>query len=273
MKTNVRPFVREYKSRSFKTSLQALEKLSVSVPEALTPDHHGNRSMADLVIATRRNDEVQKHAEAAFRQDAASSSESADNGRSGSLSTGRVLPCLLQEPAPSSSENVGEIGSTRRKSLATTTRRVKPRLKASRDIHSTIGPNIPQSALWRQSVSDEFVKLSDLEVLSLIERAKFELARRKEADKEKLRAEIEAKLKNAGLDLGDLFESERKSTRGDGKSKDNNGQSAVAPKYKNHVSGETWSGRGRAPKWVATILQQREWTVEEFKQSDEFLIA
>ena len=122
-------------------------------------------------------------------------------------------------------------------------------------------------------MSDEFVKLSDLEVLSLIERAKFELARRKEADKEKLRAEIEAKLKNAGLDLGDLFETERKSTRGAGKSKDNDGQSAVAPKYKNHVSGETWSGRGRAPKRVATILQEREWTVEEFKQSDEFLIA
>ena len=63
-------------------------------------------------------------------------------------------------------------------------------------------------------MSDEFLKLSDLEILSLIERAKTELDRRKEDKKEQLRAEIEAKLKSAGLDLGDLFESERKSTRG-----------------------------------------------------------
>lgn len=272
MKTNARPFVREYKSRSFKTTLKTLERLSVSGPEALTRGPHENRSIADLVIATRRNDEVQKDAEAAFRQGEASPSDSDGNVQNGSLSTGRVLPCLLEQPTWVTSEDVGETSDTRRKSLSTTTRRVKPRLKASRNIHSTMSSNVPQSALWRQSVSDEFVKLSDLEVLSLIERAKFELARRKEEGKEKLRAEIEAKLKNAGLDLGDLFESERKSTRG-GKSKDNDSQSAVAPKYKNHVSGETWSGRGRSPKWVTAILQEREWTVEEFKQSDEFLIA
>ena len=84
---------------------------------------------------------------------------------------------------------------------------------------------------------------------------------------------MRTKLKSAGLDLGDLFESERKSTRGAGKSKEDDGQKAVAPKYKNHVTGETWSGRGRSPKWVVAILQEREWTVEEFKQSDEFLIA
>jgi DNA-binding protein H-NS len=264
MKTNVRPFVREYKSRSFKTTLQTLEWSSVSRSDAETREH--------LAIASRRNDEVLKDAEAAFRQGVTSPSESAGDGRNGSLSTRRVLPCLLEQPTSATSDDVGETSDTRRKSLSTTTRRVKARLKVSRGIHSTLSSNVPQSALWRQSVIDEFVKLTDLEVLSLIERAKIELARRKEADKEKLRAEIEAKLKNAGLDLGDLFKSERKSASG-GKSKDNDGQSSVAPKYKNHVSGETWSGRGRAPKWVTTILQQREWTVEEFKQSDEFLIA
>jgi DNA-binding protein H-NS len=117
------------------------------------------------------------------------------------------------------------------------------------------------------------LKLSDLEILSLIERAKAELDRRKEDKKEQLRAEIEAKLKSAGLDLGDLFESERKNTRGAGKSKEDDGQKTVVAKYKNHVTGETWSGRGRAPKWVVATLQERDWTVEEFKQSDEFLIA
>jgi DNA-binding protein H-NS len=117
-------------------------------------------------------------------------------------------------------------------------------------------------------VSDEFQSLSDLEILSLIERAKNELSRRKEAGKEELCAEIEAKLKAAGLDLGDLFES----TRGAGKSKDTDSKNTVAPKFRNHATQETWSGRGRVP-WVATILQERDWTVEDFKGSDEFLIG
>ncbi len=88
-----------------------------------------------------------------------------------------------------------------------------------------------------------------------------------------MRSEIEAKLKDAGLALGDLFESERRSTRGAGKSNPTDGKGVVAPKYRNHASGETWSGRGRSPKWVVAIMHEREWTVEEFKQSDEFLIT
>lgn len=122
-------------------------------------------------------------------------------------------------------------------------------------------------------MNDEFMGLSDLEILSLIERAKAELVHRNEAGKDLLRAEIEEKLKNAGLNLGDLFESERKSARGADKFKDNNGQSSVAAKYKNHMSGETWSGRGRSPRWVVAILQERAWSIEEFKMSDKFLIA
>ncbi len=118
-------------------------------------------------------------------------------------------------------------------------------------------------------MSDEFSKLSDAELLSLIERAQTEVARRKEAGKEKLRTEIESKLKSAGLELGDLFGGVGKQAGREGKAKTNE----VAPKFRNHVSGETWSGRGRAPKWVAAVMQEREWTLEEFKQSDEFLIA
>jgi DNA-binding protein H-NS len=258
MRANVRPFAREYKSRSSKTMLQSSEK------------------KVDLVIAARRSDELQKEAEAIFRRDevALSASHSDGDVRMAALSAGRILPCLLSTPSSSDSANYEKASSARRiNALSSAKALVKPRLKKSRETHLPVGSERTQSIPWSPSMSDEFVALSDLEILSLIERAKTELVHRKEAGKELLRAEIEAKLKNAGLNLGDLFESERKTTRGADKAKDNNGQSIVAAKYKNHLSGETWSGRGRSPKWVVAILQEREWSVEEFKRSDEFVIA
>lgn len=52
-------------------------------------------------------------------------------------------------------------------------------------------------------------------------------------------AEIHAKMKEYGITLDDL-------KRGAGKSK-----GTVAAKYRNPATGETWSGRGRAPRWLA----------------------
>lgn len=264
MRANVRPFVREYKSRSLKAALHTPKKWFASGEEAQTLHHQRDDRAMQL-------DRVQKEAEVVFRRKEILSSALATNEEQGGAQfTGRVLPCLLQEPVvydENTSSNHRSHGSHVAK------RRLASRSKRSPDMHTPAISKGAQTTLWSPSVRDEFLKLSDLEILSLIERAKAELDRRKEEKKEQLRAEIEAKLKNAGLDLGDIFESERKSTRGAGKSKEDDDHKAVVAKYKNHVTGETWSGRGRSPKWVVAILQEREWTVEEFKQSDEFLIA
>ncbi|KAF2989199.1 H-NS histone family protein [Methylocystis sp. MJC1] len=116
---------------------------------------------------------------------------------------------------------------------------------------------------------DEFANLSDLQLLSLIHRAEQEVARRKEATKERLRAKIEEELKNAGLDLSDIFPEFEA-----------DGQAAGAPvaapksraKFRNHASGDAWSGRGpHPPQWVKSIMAERGWTLEEFKASEEFL--
>lgn len=121
-----------------------------------------------------------------------------------------------------------------------------------------------------QKMSDEFAQLSDLEIASLIHRATEELARRRRAYKETLRADIEQKLKNAGLDLADLFP-ELEGSAAEAKAEDR-APRVIAPKYKNHVSGDTWSGRGaHPPQWVKSILIERGWTIEEFKASEEFL--
>lgn len=120
-------------------------------------------------------------------------------------------------------------------------------------------------------MSDEFASLSDLEILALVHRANEELARRKAAHRENLRADIEQKLKNAGLGLTDLFpEIDGKPVKE--KKAAERPLRTVAAKYRNAVSGDTWSGRGaHPPQWVKSILIERGWTIEDFKGSDEFL--
>lgn len=54
-------------------------------------------------------------------------------------------------------------------------------------------------------------------------------------------AEIHAKMKEYGISLADLK----------GGAKKSKARAGVAAKYRNPVTGESWSGRGRAPKWLA----------------------
>ncbi|HMM47300.1 MAG TPA: H-NS histone family protein [Thiobacillaceae bacterium] len=68
-------------------------------------------------------------------------------------------------------------------------------------------------------------------------------------------AEIQAKMKEYGISVNDL----RGSARGSGK------RGTVAAKYKDPTTGATWSGRGRAPKWLADELAKG-------KSKDAFLI-
>ena len=85
-------------------------------------------------------------------------------------------------------------------------------------------------------MTDEFGKLSDLELLSLIHRAQQEIQHRKEAGKEQLRVEIEEKLKTFGLDIDDVFpgvgKKPRKASIGRNNEEERKTQRA---KFKNHV--------------------------------------
>lgn len=68
-------------------------------------------------------------------------------------------------------------------------------------------------------------------------------------------AEIQAKMKEYGISMNDLK----------GGAKKGKPRGAVAAKYKNPATGETWSGRGRAPKWLAAEMTKG-------KSKDAFLI-
>lgn len=68
-----------------------------------------------------------------------------------------------------------------------------------------------------------------------------EVARR--AESAAVVAEIQARMKEHGITLNDL--------KMGGKAKS---RAVVAAKYRNSATGESWSGRGRAPKWLAEEL-------------------
>jgi len=57
-------------------------------------------------------------------------------------------------------------------------------------------------------------------------------------------AEIQARMKEYGITLDDLKEGAKKTKV----------RAAVAAKYRNPATGESWSGRGRAPRWLAEEL-------------------
>jgi len=57
-------------------------------------------------------------------------------------------------------------------------------------------------------------------------------------------AEIQARMKEFGITLEDLKSGSKKAKA----------RTAVAAKYRNPATGESWSGRGRTPKWLANEL-------------------
>ena len=91
----------------------------------------------------------------------------------------------------------------------------------------------------------------DLNELSLAELKKLhkDIAKAIEsfADREKkaVRAKLEAIARENGYELAEILEAAPLKTR-----------KAVAPKYANpHDASETWTGRGRKPRWVVAALE------------------
>jgi len=89
-------------------------------------------------------------------------------------------------------------------------------------------------------------KMSIAELNKLISDAQAALAKKQEV------AEKVRKLAHDnGLDISDLMAADKPK-----KTKAKKTRGKVAPKYKNPANGsETWTGRGRQPRWVASALE------------------
>ena len=83
-------------------------------------------------------------------------------------------------------------------------------------------------------------KLSAKELMQLISRAESVIDTKKAAERNEVRQKVEDIARQAGFSVSELF------GRGAGRK----GQK-VAPKYRNPKNpNETWTGRGRKPRWM-----------------------
>lgn len=67
----------------------------------------------------------------------------------------------------------------------------------------------------------------------------------RQSEIEQVIAEIKGKMDEYGLTVDDLQHAPKK------RSSRTTAKSSVAPKFRNDATGETWSGRGKPPKWIA----------------------
>jgi DNA-binding protein H-NS len=122
--------------------------------------------------------------------------------------------------------------------------------------------------------------LSDKELAHTAKQIALETQAR--ANRKSAAREILAVLKKHNLTLKDLsdlnFATRSKNSKAavgtkvqkDSKKTDN--RAKVIAKFRNPTGSERWTGRGRAPKWVAEILTKQKITLAQFKQDKRYKI-
>ncbi len=96
-----------------------------------------------------------------------------------------------------------------------------------------------------------------------------ELESRQKNIRHELKAEFDARLAEADLTIGDLYPELNKAAKGK-KAGSASGREAVVAKYRNPNGAETWSGRGKPPRWVVEIMDALGLTIEAFKASEAY---
>ena len=94
----------------------------------------------------------------------------------------------------------------------------------------------------------DFSTLTVTQLKDLLTQIPAEIKRREKGEKAKLIKDLEAFAAERGYNLGDLLDSGAVATKTKVKG-------TVAAKYQNPSdSGQTWTGRGRQPKWVVEVI-------------------
>ena len=118
-------------------------------------------------------------------------------------------------------------------------------------------------------------KLSAPQLIKIIDDTQAELKRRKNIAA--ATAEIRSILNKYRINFQDIDTQALANTRGRKRKikspvamKSRDERNTVKPKYKDPDSVASWSGRGRAPKWVQNICQKDGIDIETFKKESRF---
>ena len=107
-------------------------------------------------------------------------------------------------------------------------------------------------------------QLSAAELTALIERAEAKRREKLDAAKEEVLSEARAKLADLGLTLEDALAPAPSPAGTQGRKRRSDGGGKVPAKYRG-PGGEEWTGRGRAPRWLAALEA-------EGRSREEFLV-
>lgn len=108
--------------------------------------------------------------------------------------------------------------------------------------------------------SIDISRLSEDQLTELLGKAQTEMATREKTRRKDLRREIERRIVAEGYRMADVFP-ELRDADGSG-----NGRRKRPAKFRNPQNPEqTWTGVGRSPKWVQTILGERGIDMAAFK--------
>ena len=108
----------------------------------------------------------------------------------------------------------------------------------------------------KASAADVISRLEGLtigELGKVIAAAEQQREAKRESGKKELMEEFRARAEALGLSLGELAAGSSKADRPSGKGRPTQ---PPAVKYRNPETGETWSGRDGAPKWLVLAEQQ-----------------
>jgi DNA-binding protein H-NS len=109
---------------------------------------------------------------------------------------------------------------------------------------------------------DQYRKMKLEDLVEMERDLKIVIQEKKEAGIADFKKEMQERAKALGIDLDSVF-------GGGTKRRGPKGGSTVAPKYRNPDNhSETWTGRGREPRWMAKALKEH-----KHKTKDDFLIA
>lgn len=113
-----------------------------------------------------------------------------------------------------------------------------------------------------QSISDLKKQLASLTA---------ELESRQKNIRHELKAEFEARLAEADLSITDIYPELSKAAKGKKGGRGSSASNAVAaPKYRNPQGPETWTGRGKPPRWVVEIMDVQGLDIQGFKSDPRF---